>query len=226
MTPQRVVFLVGPPSTWRDELAQALLPFELEVRCSETIGTGLGTIAPWLVLFHGCDGIDRDVAVARECPEVLVCVAANDCTPQSFDRAFALGAHIVIPRHPDPIRTAAYLGSLLRLPNASRPDASTLRYGSLAVEVDAGVARANGRALTLSGSEFSLLLALLRGAGTPVSLERLRKDLCLAPMGPSLQKHVEVRVSRLRKRLPHNSGLTVQNVRGRGYRLLAVGLPP
>lgn len=110
--------------------------------------------------------------------------------------------------------------------SASQAHPEVLVTGGLEVRVDAGMAVAAGRVLTLSVREFDLLVALVRAAGTIVR----RDDLYRQAWGAELRRgdrSIDVYVHKLRVKLeaamPGYSFIHTHI--GFGYRLEQEALP-
>jgi len=109
----------------------------------------------------------------------------------------------------------------------SDPEATIIeeRLPTLMVEENMGLAWVNRRPLVLSAKEFTLLVLLYRHAGAVCD-----KDSIAAAVWPECPDQVydyqiENLVGRLRQKLEAEpgAGSLIENVRGRGYRLLVPG---
>ncbi len=98
---------------------------------------------------------------------------------------------------------------------ASRQADSVWRFGALGIDVARHEVRLAGEPVALTPTEYDVLLALARAAGTVVSKHRLAQ--ALDPGGESMDfNSIEVHVHHLRKKL--GTGL-IRTVRGVGYLL-------
>lgn len=86
------------------------------------------------------------------------------------------------------------------------------------LDCTAQTASYRGKPLSLTGTEFDLLLALLTHAGSVLSREDLSNRILLRPFHP-LARSLDMLVSRLRRklRLHDNPGRAIKTVRGNGY---------
>jgi DNA-binding response OmpR family regulator len=153
---------------------------------------------------------------------VLVTTAANrgdgalDCVA-----ALELGADAVVEKPCTPRELCARIRAILRrmqAPYASSP--KHLVCGGLALWPEQRRAEWRGEPLRLTSTEFSLLEALLRHAGQPVS----KRDLSLIALGRSFTKQdrrVDVHVSSIRRKLcaVMDGRMLIRAVPGLGYRL-------
>jgi two-component system phosphate regulon response regulator PhoB len=98
-------------------------------------------------------------------------------------------------------------------PEASKP----LQVGPLAADLAQHQISLDGRPLTLTLTEFRLLVALMRSRGRVLS----RDDLVYTAMGPSVMvtaRTIDVHIAAIRKKLgPHQE--MVRTIRGVGYTL-------
>jgi two-component system response regulator RstA len=95
---------------------------------------------------------------------------------------------------------------------------SRYRIGELVVDCDSRTVTNNGRDIGLTWMEFDLLWYLAANSGRVVSRDELfEKFLGIEYNG--LDRTIDVRVSRLRKKLEINSDLppVIQSVRSEGY---------
>jgi DNA-binding response OmpR family regulator len=88
----------------------------------------------------------------------------------------------------------------------------------VALDAERRMVRLNGRWTTLRAKEFDLLRVLLQHAGMTLSRERLLALVWDYPV-PVKTRTVDVHVNHLRRKLA-GSGLTIETVRGVGYRLV------
>ncbi len=111
------------------------------------------------------------------------------------------------------LRVSALLRRL-RAPSVSSE--STLVAGSITIDRDAHRVNVDGSEVSLTPTEFRLLLTLVERRGRVQSRERLLQDVWQA--NPSIQSRtVDMHVQRLRAKLGSHGSL-LQTVRGVGYR--------
>ena len=109
---------------------------------------------------------------------------------------------------------AARLRALDRRP---KPSSTELRSDALALDLIRRTATVHGERLDLTPTEFSLLAALLRERGAPLSRRALLREVWGYEFDPGTNV-VDVHVNRLRRKL-EDRGLedVIQTVRGSGY---------
>ena len=103
----------------------------------------------------------------------------------------------------------------LRLQLGSTVENTVLRQGELMVDTDAGEVTVDGQLVSLSPTEFSLLMALLAAPGQVVRPDRLARDVWSEPASANL---VQVYISYLRRKIGPER---IRTVRGEGYVLEA-----
>ena len=121
-----------------------------------------------------------------------------------------------------PFHTAELLArvrALLRRPSELRP--ASVRIGNIVFQTATGEVTVEGREIVLRSSERQLLGLLIRRAGSTVPKSSI--DMALSEFDKELSANaIEVLVYRLRRALAdRNTGLTIETVRGIGYRLKA-----
>jgi two-component system response regulator AdeR len=121
-----------------------------------------------------------------------------------------------------PISARMLLAHLQAVLRRSRPDpaaeAEVLRSGPLEVDLYRMEARAAGRTVPLTPSEFRILAHLARTPGRAVARTELY-DVAL-PEGEGFDRAVDVHVANLRRKLREaGTAELVETVRGVGYRL-------
>lgn len=108
------------------------------------------------------------------------------------------------------------LGRLLGRENETQQ--STLRCGGLEMLLEERIARLNGEEMQLTKIEYELLLYLAHNVGKVLSRERILSRVWQTQRDPSTNI-VDVYISRLRRKLDSDPGITIQTLRGAGYRL-------
>lgn len=123
------------------------------------------------------------------------------CKPFDFDELLA--------------RVAA-LSRRLHTPTHTAP--SMLRIGTLELALEERVARLNGVELSLTKIEFELLFYLAENQQKVLSRERILSRVWQTQSDPQTNI-VDVYISRLRRRLDGAPEVSIQTLRGNGYRL-------
>ncbi|PZS20996.1 MAG: DNA-binding response regulator [Pseudonocardiales bacterium] len=99
----------------------------------------------------------------------------------------------------------------LRVSDRMPVDRTVLRAGVVTVDTTLGLVSVAGRLVTLSPTEYALLIALASRPGQPVSQDRLTTEVWGAPKSSNI---VEVYVGYLRRKLGADR---IRTVRGAGY---------
>lgn len=108
------------------------------------------------------------------------------------------------------------LGRQLGAKNQSSQD--SLQYGGLELVLEERIALLNGIELTLTKVEYELLLYLAQNAKKVLSRERILTRVWQTHRDPQTNI-VDVYISRLRRKLESDPKITIQTLRGSGYRL-------
>lgn len=103
----------------------------------------------------------------------------------------------------------------LRLRLGPAVENTVLRQGELTVDTEFGEVSVDGRQVSLSPTEYALLLALIASPGEVVAPDRLAKDVWSEPASANL---VQVYISYLRRKIGPER---IRTVRGEGYILEA-----
>lgn len=94
---------------------------------------------------------------------------------------------------------------------------NSLRYENLRVDLEAHEVTVRGEPVSLTGSEFRLLVALLQNQGRVLTRERLI-DLVQGDDVSVVDRAIDIHIFGLRKKLGEHADI-VQTVRGVGYRI-------
>ena len=161
------------------------------------------------------DGLEvcRRLRAQSDTP-VLMLTARGD----TMDRVVGLemGADDYLPKPFEPRELLARLRAILRR-RQSGP-ANTLRFGRLEIERDSRIVRVDGAVRSLTGHQFTLLLALADKAGRVLSRESLM-DLVRGEALEAFDSSIDVHISRIRAAIeddPKNPR-RILTVRGAGY---------
>jgi len=189
----------------------------------ERVLSGEHTLIVLDVMLPGLNGFEvlRRIRAGSRVP-VLMLTARGE----AVDRIVGLeiGADDYLPKPFNPRELVARIHAILRrtasapAPAGTAPGVSTLVVGDVELDPGSRTARRSGQPVALTGVEFTLLEALLRGAGRVIGRHELSKTVLgrrLMPYDRSLDMHV----SNLRKKLGHMSGRRerIKTVRGLGY---------
>ncbi len=152
------------------------------------------------VMMPGRSGLEALRELRRETalPVLMLTALGED-----VDRILGLelGADDYIPKPCNPRELAARLRAVLRRARGEAGEALTdLRNGPIWLRAASRSVSVDGRAITLTATEFDLLVLLLREAGKLVSKERISQSVLGRPLGP-FDRSIDVHVSNLRRKL-------------------------
>lgn len=150
-------------------------------------------------------------------PMVLMLTALDDVTERV--KGLQDGADDYLCKPFDFDELLARITALGRRGNASvhQPD-NTLAAGSLVLYLDERIARLNGVEITLTKIEFELLHYLAENLDKVLSRERILSRVWQTQSDP-LTNIIDVYISKLRKKLEPEPGISIQTLRGSGYRM-------
>lgn len=110
----------------------------------------------------------------------------------------------------------ARIEALLRRAAARPEPADALKLGPIEIDPDTHEARADGRTLKLTLTEFRLLAALIGAGGRVLSRHRLM-SLAMGPGITVTERTIDVHITAIRRKLGEH-GAIIRTVRGVGYR--------
>jgi DNA-binding response OmpR family regulator len=174
------------------------------------LDVGLPTLDGWTVLERIRDMSDVPVlmltAHGREADKV---------------RGLNLGADDYLTKPFGNSELAARVEALLRRPRTGKPEAEVYDDGSLMLRLDTREVSVNGDPVTLTPTEYRLLVALVRHHGQTLAPEQLLELAWHDPLGIGPER-VKFAIMRLRRKLgmdlASRRGGTIEAVRGFGYR--------
>lgn len=183
--------------------------------------SGQFAIAVLDVMMPGVSGIEvlRQIRAAGNLPVLMLTARGDD-----MDRivGLELGADDYVPKPCPPRELAARLRAILRR-TAAPPESQGLPIviGALCVRPGQRVVEWAGERVTLTSSEFNLVLALARQPGVPVSKEVLSLEGLGRPLA-RFDRSVDVHLSSIRQKLGTlaDGRSCIQTVYRRGYQLI------
>jgi DNA-binding response OmpR family regulator len=162
------------------------------------------------------DGLDlcRRIRADSAIP-LLMLTARGD--PLDRVVGLELGADDYLPKPFEPRELLARLRAILRRGSGARPS-DVLRFGRLEIDRGARLARIDGQPRTLTGFQFTLLLAMAERAGRVLSREALL-DLTRGEALEEFDRSIDVHISRLRAALEDDpkKPRRILTLRGAGY---------
>jgi two-component system phosphate regulon response regulator OmpR len=169
------------------------------------------------VMMPGENGFDLAGAVRAQSDVPILMLTARS---ESGDRIEGLerGADDYLPKPFEPRELMLRLGALLRRARGASPTPHReVRMGGCVFDPERGELRRAGKPVRLTSSEAQLLKLFAANAGRSFS----RTDLCTR-LGISLERSVDVQVTRLRRKIEEDPKLPlyIQTVRGVGYVLV------
>ena len=168
------------------------------------------------LMLPGVDGLEvcRRLRATSDVP-VLMLTARG----QAMDRVVGLemGADDYLPKPFEPRELLARLRAILRRRESGRAS-KVLRFGRLEIDRDARTVRVEGRERSLTGHQFSLIVALAENAGRVLSREALM-DLVRSESLEAFDRSIDVHVSRIRAAIEDEPKRPrrILTVRGAGY---------
>lgn len=140
----------------------------------------------------------------------------------TYDKVEGLeaGADDYVVKPVDPLELNARLQALLRARKVSEKSANTVSAGDIVVSPSRQVAWRNGKPLTLSQTEFKLLLELARDAGTALTRAMLIERVWGRDF-VTTSNLVDSHIRQLRLKLTQHGDDPISTVRGIGYVLQA-----
>lgn len=162
------------------------------------------------------DGLEvcRQLRATSDIP-VLMLTARGE----AMDRVVGLeiGADDYLPKPFEPRELLARLRAILRRRQPGGP-VNALRFGRLEIDRDARVVRVDGAERSLTGHQFTLLVALAEKAGRVLSRNALM-DLVKGEALEAFDRSIDVHISRIRAAIEDDPKRPrrVLTVRGTGY---------
>ena len=219
MEPYRIL-LVEDDATIREMTQLSLQRDGFDVHTAADGPSGLDAFRadpPDLVLLDlmlpGLDGVSVCRAIRESSVVPVVMLTARS---EALDVVVGLeaGADDYVTKPFEPAVLAARLRAVLR--RATRPEAAApLRFGALEIDPLGMVVRRDGEEVSLTPTEYRLLLMLAENAGIVLSRERLLEEVW-GYVWAGDTRLVDMHVRRLRGKIGHEA---IETVRGAGYKM-------
>jgi DNA-binding response OmpR family regulator len=218
---QHRILLVEDDPTIREMTQLSLERDGFKVSAAADGSAGLAAFrehAPDLVLLDvmlpGLDGISVCRAI-RETSVVPVVMLTARTDAVDVVLGLEAGADDYVTKPFEPAVLAARLRAVLRRATRTEP-APELRFGSLEIDPLGMVVRRDGEELSLTPTEYRLLLMLAENAGIVLSRERLLEEVW-GYVWAGDTRLVDMHVRRLRGKIGHDA---IETVRGAGYKMV------
>ena len=218
---QHRILLVEDDPTIREMTQLSLERDGFKVSVAADGSAGLAAFrehAPDLVLLDvmlpGLDGISVCRAI-RETSVIPVVMLTARTDAVDVVLGLEAGADDYVTKPFEPAVLAARLRAVLRRATRTEP-APELRFGSLEIDPLGMVVRRDGEELSLTPTEYRLLLMLAENAGIVLSRERLLEEVW-GYVWAGDTRLVDMHVRRLRGKIGHDA---IETVRGAGYKMV------
>lgn len=169
------------------------------------------------VMLPGKDGfaVCREVRDKYSFPILMLTAKGED-----FDQVIGLelGADDYVIKPAEPRVLLARITALLRRTQEQDKVVQSVSFGELKIDKNSRIVTLKGGEITLTSHEFELLWLLASNAGEVLSREYVHEQM-IGRQYDGLDRTVDVRISRLRKKLGDNSDkpYKIKTVWGQGY---------
>jgi two-component system, OmpR family, response regulator len=174
------------------------------------------------IMLPGIDGISICKKIRPEFVGPILFLTAKD---SDFDQVLGLeiGADDYVIKPVEPRVLLARVNNLLRRSfKSSEVESDELNFGLLSIIRHSRVVKLNQEPIEITSHEFDLLWLLANNAGSIISRENIYQEL-VGREYDGLDRSVDVRISRLRKKLFDNSEspFRIKTIWGKGYLFVA-----
>ena len=162
------------------------------------------------------------LSVLRQLPNISdIPVIMLTAKGEEIDRIIGLelGADDYITKPCNPRELLARINAVIKRTNTTMSEHTPLPESRLHLDQNQRVCEIDGVALQVTGTEFDLLVALLKQKGDVVSKAWLSENVLQRELQP-FDRSLDVHVSRLRKKLQPFHDEPIKAVRGKGYQLV------
>ncbi len=162
------------------------------------------------------------LSVLRQLPTISsIPVIMLTAKGEEIDRIIGLelGADDYITKPCNPRELLARINAVIKRTTSALSEHSLLPESRLQLDQTQRICQIDGIALQVTGTEFDLLVALLRHKGEVVSKEWLSQHVLQRELQP-FDRSLDVHVSRLRKKLQPFHNEPIKAIRGKGYQLV------
>lgn len=162
------------------------------------------------------------LSVLRQLPNISdVPVIMLTAKGEEIDRIIGLelGADDYITKPCNPRELLARINAVIKRTNAVASEHTPLPESRLHLDQNQRLCQIDGVELQVTGTEFDLLVALLKQKGEVVSKTWLSEHILQRELQP-FDRSLDVHISRLRKKLQPFHDEPIKAVRGKGYQLV------
>jgi len=169
------------------------------------------------VMMPGESGLDFTRSLRAQVSQVPILMLTARGEAEDRIAGLELGADDYLPKPFEPRELVLRCAALLRRAAPPAQPHREIKMGDAVFDADRGELRRKGKPVRLTSSESALLKLFAANAGRPFS----RTDLCTR-LGVSLERSIDVQVTRLRRKIEEDPKLPlyIQTVRGIGYMLV------
>jgi two-component system phosphate regulon response regulator OmpR len=169
------------------------------------------------VMMPGESGLDFTRSVRAQASQIPMLMLTARGEPEDRIAGLELGADDYLPKPFEPRELVLRCAGLLRRAAPPAQPHREIKMGDTVFDADRGELRRKGKPVRLTSSESALLKLFAANVGRPFS----RTDLCTR-LGVSLERSIDVQVTRLRRKIEEDPKLPlyIQTVRGIGYMLV------
>lgn len=171
------------------------------------------------IMMPKVDGLSvlRLLPATRQIPVIMLTAKGDE-----IDRIIGLelGADDYIAKPCNPRELLARINAVIkRTTMSASEDVLELTHDRLTLDQGHRICKIDGVELQVTGTEFDLLVALLKQKGEVVSKEWLSQTVLQRELQP-FDRSLDVHVSRLRKKLQPYHDEPIKAIRGKGYQLV------
>ena len=170
------------------------------------------------IMMPKIDGLSllRQLPTISDIPVIMLTAKGEE-----IDRIIGLelGADDYITKPCNPRELLARINAVIKRTNAAASEHSPLPDSRLRLDQNQRLCEIDGVELQVTGTEFDLLVALLRQKGEVVSKVWLSQHVLQRELQP-FDRSLDVHVSRLRKKLQPFHDEPIKAIRGKGYQLV------
>jgi two-component system, OmpR family, alkaline phosphatase synthesis response regulator PhoP len=175
------------------------------------------------LMMPGMSGLEvcrllRSESKTADIPIIMLTARASET-----DRIIGLelGADDYVTKPFSPRELVARVRAVLRRVGGSKEKAKVVRRGKLLIDIDAREVKFDGKAITLTATEFRVLEFLASRPGRVVSRDAII-DAALGQGTAVMDRTIDVHITALRRKLAEGGEL-IETVRGFGYKFKSEG---